>query len=101
MYEFRPRLSFFMEIFKFICMPICLLTAAAFIGSMPQQRNALTVKEGQELSGVKKGAFSEDFSIKDLKAAAKRNNSSVNDYMMSIVGVALNKYYIKQGETPR
>ena len=46
MYDFRPRMSFCMEILKFICMPICLLTALAFVGAMPQQENALTLKDG-------------------------------------------------------
>ena len=60
----------------------------------------MTLKEGEEISGIKRGAFGEAFSIKDLKAAAKLNKTSVNDYMMAIVGVALNKYYVSKGESP-
>ena len=58
----------------------------------------MTLKDGEEYSGIKRGAIGESFSIKDLKLAAKSAGIKVNDYIMAILSVSLHKYFVSKGE---
>ena len=58
----------------------------------------MTLKDGEEYSGNKRGAIGESFSIKDLKLAAKRAGITVNDFIMAILSVSLQKYFVSKGK---
>ena len=56
------------------------------------------MKDGEEYSGIKRGAIGECFSIKDLKLAAKSAGVTVNDFIMAILSVSMQKYFVSKGK---
>ena len=99
MYEFRPKLSCCGRLCLVLCTPLIMLRALVDIYFFqPIQKNVLTLKDGEEYSGIKRGAIGESFSIKDLKLAAKSAGVTVNDFIMAILSVSMQKYFVSKGK---
>ena len=49
------------------------------------------------MSGIKKGVVGEAFSVEILKKAAKKHGATINDFIMAMLSVSLNKYYQAKG----
>jgi hypothetical protein len=53
------------------------------------------IKKGLPISGKKSGAFTLDFDLPKIKAFCKKNECSFNDYMLTIVNLAISEYMVK------
>ena len=79
-------------------MPFSLIYAVYFVLlRLRYQNNALTVGSVKKLSGKKKGVVGEAFSVEILKKAAKKHGATINDFIMAMLSVSLNKYYQAKG----
>ena len=63
----------------------------------PVDHNAICNK--RILSGKKRGAFRK-LTFNSLKAASKRSNCTLNDFVSSLIGVSLHDYFQKMKEDP-
>ena len=60
---------------------------------MSVEDNPLTIPAGKELSGEKRGYISKDWDVQELKQTAKKYNVGFNDFTMSLISVALYRYF--------
>lgn len=80
-----------------LCIPFSMISAiCSVMFVMKRESNPLTLSRGQSLSGIKKGAFSRDIKISDLKKTARHHGSSFNDFMMAIISMSLHEYFTRK-----
>ena len=77
--------------------PISILMCVNYVKNMPNDLNF--IHNNKKLSGVKKGAFSNDFLMKDIKKRTKEMGVTINDLIMAITSISLKAYLIKHGDT--
>jgi NRPS condensation-like uncharacterized protein len=53
------------------------------------------IKRGLPISGKKAGAFTLDFDLPKIKTFCKKNECTINDYMMTIVNMSVREYMVK------
>jgi hypothetical protein len=57
--------------------------------------NHHVLKKNLPITGIKKGAFSEDFDLAGIKKFTKATGSTINDYIGALLGTGLHDYFTK------
>lgn len=101
LYEFGPKLSFLSWLLVFLCLPVSMVRAACFSQFILRKERNLWAKPGRNLSGIKKIGLSGDIDLPALKTAAKKMNTTINDFTLAALSVALQRYFrSKNDKTP-
>ena len=56
------------------------------------------MKKNKPITGVKVGAFSEEFDLDGIKKFTKATGSTINDYIGALLGTGLHEYFSKHQE---
>jgi len=96
--EFDPKqlpgvkpISFVQNIIITLLTP--LLVIRATVELLISFRTPNSINDDKRITGIKKGAFTEDLILDDMKAYCKSKNVTVNDYLCSVLSNTLYQYF--------
>jgi hypothetical protein len=85
------QLSFAKRVIVFLLSPYLIIKANNDLAK--KRDNINSIKKDVPLSGKKRGAFSEDFDLTQIKSFCKREQCSTNDYFGALLGASLYEYF--------
>lgn len=96
--EFDPKslpgvkpLGIFKDIIITLLTPLLAARAALYIALSFASPNSICGDE--KMTGIKRGAFTEDFVIDDMKAFCKTKNVTINDYLCALISNSLYQFF--------
>jgi len=84
-------MGFIQEIIILIAMTVVILKCICILVFTSFPRNPIA--KGLAITGKKKGAFSMDLNIKDIKEASKKLGCTVNDFTTAILSNTIHEYF--------
>ena len=73
-------------------------TVQAMISTLMMKKDKNMLKSNKPLTGSKKAAFSNDYSVEQVKKFSKQKGVTINDVLMAITSISLKEYMISKGD---
>ena len=86
-----------MQIVLWMILPFAYFVLAYRQLSPPSDENPIH-QSTMKMSGVKRGCFSQDYSLEELKRFAKSKGVSVNDALTAVLSTSLKEYFVRKGD---
>jgi len=100
LFEFAPKLSICKQFIIFLTLPFTIVwNLGIILFALSANKNALTLREENDTvpdyTGEKVSHTCEDWSLQEMKDAAKTYKAGLNDFILALISVAMHKYYMK------